>query len=113
RPANSLHAVFKLEQVLSSAALSKGKGKGAEPYRVVTSLDLDLQQSVAAQAGEAVAQWENLGVGNAAVIVLDRDSNDVLAWLGSANYFDRNQAGALDFARTPRSPGSALKPFFY
>jgi penicillin-binding protein 1C len=111
RPANSLHAVFKLEQVLSSAAPSKGKG--AEPYRVMTSLDLDLQQSVAAQAGEAVAQWENLGVGNAAVIVLDRDSNDVLAWLGSANYFDRNQAGALDFARTLRSPGSALKPFFY
>ncbi|MFT5960780.1 MAG: penicillin-binding protein 1C, partial [Burkholderiaceae bacterium] len=32
---------------------------------------------------------------------------------GSADYFDRGQAGALDFARTPRSPGSTLKPFFY
>lgn len=108
RPDHSLHAVFKLKQLLAAAPRD-----GAEPYRVITTLDLDLQESVASLAGAALAEWEGRGAGNVAMIVLDRKSNDVLAWLGSTDYFDQNQAGALDFARTPRSPGSTLKPFFY
>ena len=47
------------------------------------------------------------------MVLLDRESNGVLAWVGSTDYFDRDQAGALDFAQTLRSPGSALKPFIY
>lgn len=109
RPAHSLHAVFKLQQLLATAP----PVGGPEPYRVITTLDLDVQQEVADRAAEAVAQWRPQGVGNAAVILLDRATNGVLAWLGSTNYFDAVQAGAIDFARTPRSPGSALKPFFY
>jgi penicillin-binding protein 1C len=109
RPAHSLHAVFKLEQVLAAAA----PRTGPEPYRIVTTLDLELQQNVADLAGEALAEWQGKGAGNVAAVLLDRESNGVLAWLGSADYFDRGQSGALDFARTPRSPGSALKPFFY
>jgi penicillin-binding protein 1C len=108
RPAHSLHAVFKLKRLLAGVP-----GKGAEPYRIVTTLDLNLQESVAAMAGEAVSEWENRGVGNAAVVLVDRRTNGVLAWLGSTNYFDHSQAGALDFAQAPRSPGSTLKPFFY
>ncbi len=109
RPPHSLHAMLKLQQVLMSDA-PRG---GAEPYRVVTTLDLGLQDSVAEMAAQAVARWRSKGVGNAAVVLLDRDTNDVLAWVGSTDYFDREQAGALDYAQTPRSPGSALKPFIY
>lgn len=109
RPAHSLHAVLKLRQVLASDA----PRNFAEPYRVVTTLDIGLQDSVAGMAAEAVARWRSKGVGNAAVVLLDRESNGVLAWVGSTDYFDREQAGALDYAQTPRSPGSALKPFIY
>jgi penicillin-binding protein 1C len=108
RPANMLHATFKLRQVLATAPRS-----GAEPYRVVTTLDVKLQDTVASLAGEAIAEWENRGAGNAAVLVVDRQTNGVLAWLGSADYFAKDQAGAIDYAQTPRSPGSTLKPFFY
>lgn len=108
RPAYSLHSVFKFKQVLATAPHS-----GAEPYRVFTTLDLDLQESVATLAGAAIAEWESRGAGNAAVILLDRKTNGVLAWLGSTDYFNKDQAGALDFAQTPRSSGSTLKPFFY
>lgn len=108
RPSNSLHAVFKLKQVLAAAPLG-----GPEPYRVVTTLDLDIQDKVANAANAAIARWESRGAGNAAIVLLDRKTNGVLAWLGSTDYFDRDQAGALDFAQTPRSPGSTLKPFFY
>lgn len=109
RPSEGLHAVFKLQQMLAAHPPSGG----AEPYRVVASLDLDMQQMVANQAQQAVAQWRRQGVGNAAVVLLDRETNGVLAWLGSTDYFDGRQAGAMDFASSPRSPGSTLKPFFY
>lgn len=108
RPSYSLHAVFRLKQVLAASPRS-----GVEPYRVVTTLDLDIQEKVASAAGAAIARWESRGAGNAAVVLLDRETNGVLAWLGSTDYFDKQQAGALDFAQTPRSPGSTLKPFFY
>lgn len=109
RSEHSLHAIFKLRQILAEAPPRGGK----EPYRITTSLDLDMQDSVMELAGAALNQWKSQGVGNAAVVLLDRDSNGVLAWLGSADYFDREQAGALDYAQTLRSPGSTLKPFLY
>lgn len=109
RPADSLHAVLKLRQVLAAQAPEGG----AEPYRVVTTLDLGLQSSVTEIAAGAVARWRAKGVGNAAVVLLDRETNDVLAWVGSTDYFDREGAGALDYAQTLRSPGSTLKPFVY
>ena len=109
RPAHAIHAMFKVAQVLRS---SEPRG-ASEPYRVFTTLDLDLQEAVTEIADSAVDEWRAQGVGNAAVVLLDRASNGVLAWVGAANYFDKEQAGALDFARMPRSPGSALKPFFY
>jgi len=109
RPAHSLHSVLKLRQVLTTAA-PRG---GDEPYRVTTTLDIDLQASLAEMADEAINKWRSRGAGNAAVVLLDRASNGVLAWVGSTDYFDRDLSGALDYAQTPRSPGSALKPFIY
>jgi len=38
---------------------------------------------------------------------------DVLAWVGSRDYFQQDARGAIDYVRTRRSPGSALKPFLY
>ncbi len=109
RSAHTLHAMFKLRQMLAETPPRNSN----EPYRITTSLDLGLQDMVTQQAAAAVNQWKRQGVGNAAVVLLERESNGVLAWLGSTDYFDREQAGALDFAQTPRSPGSALKPFIY
>ena len=108
RPPETLHAVFKLREVLAATPPT-----GAEPYRVVTTLDLDLQQEIGQLAAQAVHEWASRGAGNAAVVLLDRTSGEVLSWLGSTDYFSAAQAGALDYASTLRSPGSALKPFIY
>ncbi len=48
-----------------------------------------------------------------AALVVANDSRRVLAYLGSANYFDRRQFGPIDMVTAVRSPGSALKPFIY
>ena len=53
------------------------------------------------------------GAGNAAAIVLDRGTGEILAWVGSAGYFDAGDAGAIDYAAVARPAGSTLKPFLY
>jgi penicillin-binding protein 1C len=52
-------------------------------------------------------------VGNGASLVIDLPSGEVLARVGSADYFNEEQRGSIDFTRARRSPGSALKPFIY
>ncbi|MFS8037069.1 penicillin-binding protein 1C [Xanthobacter sp. AM11] len=50
---------------------------------------------------------------SAAMVVLDNDSSQVRAYVGSADFTDRARAGEVDLARAVRSPGSTLKPFIY
>ncbi len=50
---------------------------------------------------------------SAAVMVIDHDSGEVLAHIGSPGYLDSERWGAIDMTRALRSPGSALKPFIY
>lgn len=48
-----------------------------------------------------------------AVMVVDNDSVDTLAYVGSADLFATARAGHVDMVRAPRSPGSTLKPLLY
>lgn len=50
---------------------------------------------------------------SAAIVVTDHATGEVLAHVGSADYFDATRKGAIDMARAVRSPGSTLKPFIY
>ena len=48
-----------------------------------------------------------------AILAVDNSSGDVLARVGSPDYFDDKRAGQVDMTRAVRSPGSTLKPFIY
>ncbi|NMB90408.1 MAG: penicillin-binding protein, partial [Chloroflexi bacterium] len=52
-------------------------------------------------------------VNDAAVVALDPHSGEILAMVGSPDYFDARVSGAVNMALAPRQPGSALKPFVY
>lgn len=78
-----------------------------------TTLDLRLQHDVEAMVGTQVAQLADRGATNAAVIVIDNATGDVLAWVGSADHDDAAIAGQVDMVRARRQPGSTLKPFVY
>lgn len=55
-----------------------------------------------------------LGEGlSAAIVALDHTTGEVLAYVGSAGYFDVARNGAVDMAQAVRSPGSTLKPMIY
>ncbi len=48
-----------------------------------------------------------------AIMAVDNATGEVLARVGSADYFDAARAGQVDMTQALRSPGSALKPFIY
>jgi penicillin-binding protein 1C len=75
------------------------------------TLDSSLQKVLEALARDrAVALGPNISV---AMIAVDNESGDVLARVGSPDYFDERRAGQVDMTRAVRSPGSTLKPFIY
>jgi penicillin-binding protein 1C len=75
------------------------------------TLDATLQKNLESLARDrAIAQGPNISV---AIIAVDNDSGDILARVGSSDYFDERRAGQVDMTRAVRSPGSTLKPFIY
>jgi len=78
---------------------------------IALTLDASLQKVLEALARDrAVALGPNISV---AMIAVDNESGDVLARIGSPDYFDDRRAGQVDMTRAVRSPGSTLKPFIY
>ena len=78
---------------------------------IALTLDSGLQKVLEALARDrAIALGPNISV---AIIAVDNESGDVLARIGSPDYFDERRAGQVDMTRAVRSPGSTLKPFIY
>lgn len=81
--------------------------------RLETTLDAALQREVAGVIEAHRDELTRHGAHNVAVVVLDNDSGEWLAWEGSGNYADAAHGGTINGASAPRQPGSALKPFTY
>ena len=109
RPLVALHAILRMEDALTR---DRSWRKQGEVPLLVAGLDLKVQQDVQQDARQFLEKWRRYGADNTAVIVLDRTTREIVAYLGSNDYFSRN-GGAIDYARILRSPGSALKPFIY
>ncbi|GAB4474681.1 MAG: PBP1A family penicillin-binding protein [Anaerolineae bacterium] len=87
---------------------------------VHTTLDLDWQHTAERIARQQLALLNTprdgqppRNVHNAALVAMNPHTGEVLAMLGSPDYFDASISGAINMALSPRQPGSALKPFIY
>ncbi len=80
---------------------------------LTTTLDLDLQRLLESRTHAYLAANQSRGFVNASAMLVDVKNMEVLAQIGSADFFDPNIDGQVDGTRRPRSPGSALKPFIY
>jgi len=88
--------------------------------QVTTTLDLDAQRAAEQAAQRRLAQLAETrqgqiphNVNNVAIVGLDPNIGDVLALVGSPDYFDPRIDGAVNAAVTLRQPGSAIKPITY
>lgn len=86
---------------------------GASEPVIQTTIDRPLQQYVETQVMQVVRGLASHNVHHAAAIVIDNHSQEVLAYVGSPNYFASAQMGRNDGVQALRQPGSTLKPFVY
>ena len=78
---------------------------------IVTTINADLQRSVE----EYVSNLRHLlpEKSSVAVLITENSSSSVKAYIGSADFSDKDRFGHVDMVRSIRSPGSTLKPFIY
>jgi penicillin-binding protein 1C len=83
--------------------------------RVFTSVDLDVNRIAEEEARKQVAKLQEEGkdVSNAAVVVLRARTGEILAMVGSIDYWNEEIDGNVNVAVAPRQPGSSFKPFSY
>jgi len=100
------HLTVALERALPTLGLD-----GAS--QIQTTLDPALQRDVEAIVREVIGGLTDKRVGQGAAVVLDNATGEVLAYVGSVDFFDEVRGGQNDGVRSARQPGSALKPFAY
>ncbi|WP_230623325.1 penicillin-binding protein 1C [Chromobacterium subtsugae] len=86
--------------------------KLAAGSRVATTLDLPLQRYASAALRRHLAALSQRNVQDGALVVLDNQSGDILAWVGSSGRGLSN-AAQVDGVTSLRQAGSSLKPFLY
>ncbi len=87
------------------------QSKGAREIR--TTVDAPLQDLLERRVAAYVERRRAEGITNAAALLVRCDTMEVLASVGSADFFDEQMEGQNDGASARRSPGSTLKPFVY
>jgi penicillin-binding protein 1A len=82
---------------------------------VTSSLDLDVQNAANAAVHNGIGQIQKFGVNNAAMLVEDPKTGQILAMVGSADFNNNDIAGQVNIAgpETLRQPGSSFKPYVY
>lgn len=82
--------------------------------KVTTTLDLTLQKIAEEAVAKQVALNEKTyNAANASLVAVDPQTGQILAMVGSRDYFDEERDGAVNVALRPRQPGSSFKPYVY
>lgn len=80
--------------------------------KVTTTLDLDLQNYAQATVAAEVAKLKNIRVGNGAALITKPSTGEILAMVGSTDYF-ATPSGSFNVTTALRQPGSSIKPINY
>lgn len=81
--------------------------------KITTTLDLKIQNQAEEILKEELEKLKNLNVNNGATLITDPQSGQILAMVGSKDYFDPNIDGQVNITTSLRQPGSAIKPINY
>ena len=109
----ALSRSFRAPHLVDHVAANLDRWGLGEATAVETTLDPDLQQAVEDIVRQEISRLAERRVGSAAALVVDNASGEVLAYVGSADFFDEEHEGQNDGVQMRRQPGSALKPFLY
>ncbi|MDO8523161.1 MAG: PBP1A family penicillin-binding protein [bacterium] len=83
-------------------------------FKVITTLDTSLQQKVEEVVKNHAGDIEkSFNAHNEGVVAIDPKTGDILAMMGSRDYFDTDHEGNFNITTAHRQPGSSIKPFVY
>ncbi|MGB9883522.1 MAG: penicillin-binding protein 1C [Microgenomates group bacterium] len=112
-PKNSIYAphfVFYVKNQLESLYGTRMVEEGG--LRVTTTLDLNIQKEAEKILQEEIEKIKYLNVSNGAILVTRPSTGEILAMVGSVDYF-LEPWGAFNVTTALRQPGSSIKPIMY
>jgi penicillin-binding protein 1C len=80
---------------------------------ITLSADLTLQHYLEGMIAAHINRYYASRLTNGAAVVIDNGTGEILAWVGSADYFNGEAAGQVDGVLALNQPGSGMKPFLY
>ncbi len=104
------HFVFYVKSLLEDQYGQYEVGQGG--LRVITSIDIDLEDKLEKMLGEELDKVTYLNVNNGSILVTKPQTGEVLAMVGSRDYF-ASPSGAFNDTTATRQPGSSIKPLMY
>jgi len=105
------HFVFYVKDLLVEKLGQKMIEEGG--LTITTSLDLQLQEKVEKIVNEEISKLGKFHVTNGAALVMSPSTGEILAMVGSKDYFDLENDGNVNVTLRPRQPGSSIKPINY
>lgn len=105
------HFVFYIMEVLEKQYGREAlEGAG---FRIYTTLDMEIQKRAEEVIAKEAEKNVSKGAKNAALVALDAEQGEILAMVGSRDYFNKAIDGQVNLATSPRQPGSSFKPLVY
>jgi len=105
------HFVFYIKELLTEKYGIKTITEGG--LKITTTLDLDMQDFVQTAVASEVAKLKKYNVTNGASLVTDPKTGQILAMVGSKDYFSDDIDGKYNVTTALRQPGSSIKPLNY
>lgn len=78
-----------------------------------STVDLRLQRFTEEKIREALRSAQGSRIANAAVLVMNSKTGEILSWIGSEGWNDNENSGQIDGVLNKMQPGSSMKPFLY
>ena len=109
-PIDAPHFVFYVRKYLEKYLDTNDLYQGG--YMIRTTLDLDIQKKAEEILQEEIQKVSYLNVSNGAILVTNPSTGEILAMVGSVDYFD-GTSGEFNVTTALRQPGSSIKPIVY
>lgn len=107
----SPHFVFYVKELLTEKYGIKKLTEGG--LKITTSLDLNIQKMAEATVSAEIKGLEKYKVSNGAAMVTNPKTGEILAMVGSVDYFSNKIDGKYNVTTALRQPGSSIKPLNY
>lgn len=105
------HFVFYIQQLIADKYGEEALQSGG--LKITTSLELKTQKEAQAAIDEGSKKLDRYGANNAALVAVDPRTGQVLAMVGSRDYFNQDIQGQVNVTTSNRQPGSSFKPIVY